>query len=52
MQRNVIPALLFGIWFGATALQSFTVKGATLGLLDSFQVYVTGAIANPDAPFT
>ena len=46
--RNVIPALLLGLWLGATALQSFTVKGAGLGLLDSFQVYVKGAIANSD----
>jgi Na+/H+ antiporter NhaC len=46
--RNVIPALLFGLWIGATALQSFTVQGAGRGLLDSFQVYVTKAIADFD----
>ena len=46
--RNVIPALLLGLWVGATALQSFTLVGAGRGLLDSFQVYVTGAIADFD----
>jgi len=46
--RNVIPALLLGLWIGATALQSLTLRGAGMGLLDSFQVYVTGAIADFD----
>lgn len=46
--RNVIPALLLGLWIGATALQSFTAKGAGLGLLDSFQVFVRGALADAD----
>ncbi len=46
--RNVIPALLVGIWFGATALHSFSPIGAMKGLMDSFQVFVTGALANPD----
>ena len=46
--RNVIPALLLGLWVGATALQSFTLVGAGRGLLDSFQVFVTQAIADID----
>jgi Na+/H+ antiporter NhaC len=46
--RNVIPALLLGLWIGATALRSLTPQGAFRGLLDSFQVYVTGAIADFD----
>jgi Na+/H+ antiporter NhaC len=46
--RNVIPALLLGLWLGATALQSFSVKGAGLGLLDTFQVFVRGALADSD----
>jgi Na+/H+ antiporter NhaC len=46
--RSVIPALLLGIWLGATALQSFTLKGAGVGLLDTFQVFVTSALANED----
>ncbi len=46
--RNVIPALLLGLWFGATALQSFTASGAGRGLLDSFQVFVRGALSDAD----
>ncbi len=46
--RNVIPALVLGLWLGATALQSFTFKGAGQGLLDSFQVFVRGALADSD----
>ncbi len=46
--RNVVPALLLGLWFGATALQSFTLIGAGKGLLDSFQVFVAGSVANED----
>jgi Na+/H+ antiporter NhaC len=46
--RNVIPALLLGLWLGATTLQSFTLKGAGLGLLDSFQVFVRDAVADSD----
>ncbi len=46
--RNVIPALLLGIWLGATALQSFSFRGAGQGLLDSFQIYARGAVADPD----
>ncbi len=46
--RNVIPALLLGLWVGATALVSFTLPGALQGLLDSFQVYVTAAVADSD----
>ncbi len=44
--RNVIPALLLGLWFGAMALQSFSLKGAGLGLLDSFQVYARGTLSD------
>ncbi|MEL7185889.1 MAG: Na+/H+ antiporter NhaC family protein [Pseudomonadota bacterium] len=46
--RNVIPALLLGLWLGATALQSFTLMGAGQGILDSFQIYVLGALADAD----
>ncbi len=46
--RNVIPALLLGLWLGATALQSFSFRGAGLGLLDTFQVFVRGALADSD----
>ena len=46
--RNVIPALLMGMWLGATAMRSFTLDGALWGLLDSFQVYTGGAVADAD----
>jgi Na+/H+ antiporter NhaC len=46
--RSVVPALLLGIWLGATALNSFTPKGAAVGLLDSFQVFVADAVADAD----
>ena len=46
--RSVVPALLLGLWIGATALQSFSLKGAGIGLLDTFQVFVTNAVANED----
>ena len=46
--RNVIPALLLGIWLGAAALRSFAPVGIFTGLLDSFQIYVTEALADSD----
>lgn len=46
--RSVIPALLLGIWVGAAALKSFTLSGIFGGLLDSLQVFVVGALADPD----
>jgi Na+/H+ antiporter NhaC len=46
--RSVIPALLVGIWFGATALRAFSLPGAASGLMDSFQVFVTRALADAD----
>ena len=46
--RNVVPALLLGLWFGATALQSFSPLGALQGLMDTFAVFIVAALANPD----
>ncbi len=46
--RSVVPALLLGIWLGATALHSFSLRGAGVGLLDSFQVFVANAVADVD----
>ncbi len=46
--RNVVPALLLGLWFGATALQSFSPLGALQGLMDAFAVFIVAALANPD----
>ena len=46
--RNVVPALLVGLWLGATALNTFSPAGAGKGLLDVFQVFVTNAVADAD----
>jgi Na+/H+ antiporter NhaC len=46
--RNVVPALLLGLWLGSTALQGFTPLGALKGLLDVFTVFIVNALANPD----
>ena len=46
--RSVLPALLLGLWLGATALQGFTLGGALQGLLNVFSVFIVNALANPD----
>lgn len=46
--KQVIPALFFGIWMGAFAALGLDVSALWGGLLDSFQVYVLSALANPD----
>jgi Na+/H+ antiporter NhaC len=46
--RNVVPALLLGLWLGSMALQGFTPLGALKGLLDVFTVFIVNALANPD----
>ena len=46
--RNVLPALILGLWIGATAVQGFTVAGIGQGLLDVFAVYVAGAMSDGD----
>ncbi|MGI9261268.1 MAG: Na+/H+ antiporter NhaC family protein, partial [Woeseiaceae bacterium] len=46
--RNVIPALLIGVWLGATLLRSVSVQGVVGGLLDGFEVYVVHALANKE----
>jgi Na+/H+ antiporter NhaC len=46
--RNVLPALLIGLWLGATALQGFSLGGALQGLLNVFSVFIVNALANPD----
>jgi len=48
LMRAVVPALLLGLWLGATALQSFTPQGALLGMLDIFQVFIVNVIADAD----
>ena len=46
--RNVVPALLLGLWLGSTALLGFTPLGALKGLLDVFTVFIANALAKPD----
>jgi len=46
--KNVIPALFMGLWFGAFAINGFSLLGAFNGMLDAFQVFVLGALADPD----
>jgi len=46
--RNVVPALLLGLWLGATALQAFSPLGALQGLMNTFAVYIVNALSNPD----
>ncbi len=46
--RNVLPALLIGLWLGSTALEGFTFGGAAQGLLNVFSVFIVSALANPD----
>ncbi len=46
--RNVIPALLVGVWLGATSLRSFSLDGIFRGLLDGFEIYVVRALADED----
>jgi Na+/H+ antiporter NhaC len=46
--KRVVPALFVGVWTGAWAVNEFGLFGLWTGLLDTFQVYVLGALANPD----
>ncbi|MFQ5745395.1 MAG: Na+/H+ antiporter NhaC family protein [Acidobacteriota bacterium] len=46
--KNVIPALFLGVWVGAWAATGFSILGAWTGMLDTFQVYVLQALADPD----
>jgi Na+/H+ antiporter NhaC len=48
LMRNVVPALLLGLWLGSTALQGFSPLGALKGLLDVFTVFIVNALAKPD----
>jgi len=44
--RKVISSLFLGLWLGAWLVQGFSLEGLWLGLLDSFQRYVTNALAD------
>jgi Na+/H+ antiporter NhaC len=46
--RNVVPALVLGLWLGATALQGFTPLGALQGLMDVMSVFIVNALADAD----
>ncbi|HSG59430.1 MAG TPA: Na+/H+ antiporter NhaC family protein [Woeseiaceae bacterium] len=46
--RNVVPALVLGLWVGAMALRDFTLPGAGKGLLDVFAVYISSALYDTD----
>jgi Na+/H+ antiporter NhaC len=46
--KRVVPALFLGIWMGAWAINDFSILGLWTGLLDTFQVFVTNALSNPD----
>ena len=46
--RNVVPALVLGLWVGSVALRDFTLGGAGKGLLDVFAVYISNALYDTD----
>ncbi|MCW8871874.1 MAG: Na+/H+ antiporter NhaC family protein [Xanthomonadales bacterium] len=46
--RQVVPALFAGIWLGAWAIHGFSLQGAWIGLLESFEKYTLESLANPD----
>jgi Na+/H+ antiporter NhaC len=46
--KRVIPALFLGIWMGAWVINDFGFIGLWNGLLETFQVFVLNALANPD----
>jgi Na+/H+ antiporter NhaC len=46
--RQVIPALFFGVWLGAWAINGFSFLGLWQGLLESFQIHILAAVADAD----
>lgn len=46
--RQVIPALFMGVWFGAWAINGFSLTGLFTGLLEAFQKFILDAVSNPD----
>ena len=46
--KRVIPALFLGIWIGAWSVYGNGLAGMFAGLLDTMQVYVRNAVADPD----
>lgn len=48
MFKRVIPSLFLGVWVGGMLAVGISVSGAWIGLLDTIQVYVLGALTDPD----
>lgn len=46
--KRVVPALFLGVWMGAWVINEFGFWGFWTGLLDTFQVFVANALADPD----
>ena len=46
--KRVIPALFLGVWLGTTLINGLSLHGLWIGMLETFQVYVLGALADPD----
>jgi hypothetical protein len=46
--KRVVPALFLGLWVGAVTMVSFTFKGAFIGLLNTYQVYVLESFIDAD----
>ena len=46
--RNVVPALVLGLWVGATTLREVSLPGAGKGLLDVFAFYISEALNDTD----
>ena len=46
--RNVVPALVLGLWVGSVALREVTFAGTAAGLLDVFAVYIKNALNDAD----
>ena len=44
--KRVIPALFLGIWVGAWMAAGFSLSGLFVGLLETLEIYVVGALAN------
>src|SRR5699024_10699295 len=46
--RQVVPALFAGIWLGAWALHDFSLIGLWVAMLETFELHIVNALANPD----
>ncbi|MES3629911.1 MAG: Na+/H+ antiporter NhaC family protein [Longimonas sp.] len=44
--KRVVPALFLGIWVGAWMAAGFSISGLFVGLLETLEIYVLGALAN------